>query len=492
MDLSVKIIGSGIAGLASAVRMASKGHRVTVFEQAAEPGGKMGEIRWKDFRWDAGPSLFTLPDLMEELYVIADEEMKLSVRYRQLETITRYFYDTGLVINAYGDPREFAREVEMKTGESQKRVLKFLNRARKIYELTRDVFIFGVFNSVSTFVSPQFLKAALQIYRLEAFSTMHRANRRKFSSDQLVQLFDRYATYNGSNPYRAPGTLNVISHLEHNMGAYFPEKGMRVLATELYNLARKLGVEFQFDSRVDRILMEHGSVKGLRVNGVDQPADLVISDVDIYYVYKDLLPDQPFPKKYFKGERSTSAMIFYWALDQSFQELELHNILFSSDYRKEFDSLFEDQQVPDDPTVYIFISSKMVPGDAPEGKENWFVMINVPPDTGQDWDRETERARGLILNRISKVLGISVEEHILHETIRDPRNIEKETFSYQGSLYGSSSNHTMAAFNRHPNHRHNMKGLYFVGGSVHPGGGIPLCLASAKIVEKQIIKHYYR
>ena len=185
-------------------------------------------------------------------------------------------------------------------------------------------------------------------------------------------------------------------------------------------------------------------------------------------------------------------MIFYWALDQSFQELELHNILFSSDYRKEFDSLFEDQQVPDDPTVYIFISSKMVPGDAPEGKENWFVMINVPPDTGQDWDRETERARGLILNRISKVLGISVEEHILHETIRDPRNIEKETFSYQGSLYGSSSNHTMAAFNRHPNHRHNMKGLYFVGGSVHPGGGIPLCLASAKIVEKQIIKHYYR
>ncbi len=490
MKMKISVIGAGIGGLATAIRMAVKGHEVTVYEQSRAPGGKMGEIRWKDYRWDAGPSLFTLPDLMEELYLLAEEEMKVSVRYTRLEVITKYFYEDALVLNAYGDPEAFVKEAAEKTGEHPGRIRRFLKKARRMYNLTQDVFIFGDFSSPRTFVSKQFLRSALQIYRLEVLSTMHGANRRRFRSDHLVQLFDRYATYNGSNPYKAPGTLNVISHLEHNLGAYFPDEGMHALAVELQHLAERVGVAFAFNTPVERVVHHDKQIRGVQVNGETRSTDLVVSDVDIYYLYKDLLPDVPFPEKYFKPERSTSAMIFYWAMDRQFPELELHNLFFSKDYREEFRHLFDTKTVTDDPTTYLFISSKIVEKDAPEGGENWFVMINVPENTGQDWDAAIVAVRKNIIAKISRILKTDVAPHILHETVRDPRNIEAETFSFRGSLYGNSSNSSMAAFSRHPNHRKDFPGLYFVGGSVHPGGGIPLCLASAKIVDGLIDKRY--
>ncbi len=490
MNLNISVIGAGVGGMAIAIRLALRGHKVTVFEQSAIPGGKMGELRWKDYRWDAGPSLFTLPDLMEELYELAGEEMKLTSEYHQLEIITKYFYEDGKVINAYGDPDRFAEEAASKTAEKVSTIRRFLRKARTIYNLTQDVFIFSTFNSIKTFVSAKFIKAALQIYRLEVFSTMHGANRRRFRSPHLVQLFDRYATYNGSNPYKAPGTLNVISHLEHNLGAFFPEEGMHTLAVGLQKLAERVGVEFKFSTRVKRVLLNGRKVKGVQVEGETVPADIVVSDVDIYYLYRDLLRDLPFPEKYFKPERSTSAMIFYWAVDRAFPELELHNLFFSNDYENEFRHLFDKKTVTDDPTVYLFISSKVSGKDAPPGKENWFVMINVPENIGQDWDAIIEETRQNIIGKLNRILRTDITPHILHETVRDPRNIEKETFSYRGSLYGNSSNSSLSAFNRHPNYRKDIKGLYFVGGSVHPGGGIPLCLASAKIVEEKIVKHY--
>ncbi len=490
MNLKISVIGAGVGGLGSAIRLAVRGHDVTVYEQSSVPGGKMGELRWEGYRWDAGPSLFTLPELMDELYMLADEEMKVSARYHQLDIITKYFYEDGVVLNAYGNPEAFIAEAAAKTGERPERIRQFLVKSRKMYELTRDVFIFGSFHSWRTFVSGNFLRSLLQIHRLEVFSTMHGANRRRFRSPHLVQLFDRYATYNGSNPYRAPGTLNVISHLEHNLGAFFPEKGMHTLAKELQHLAERVGVKFEFNTRVDRVVVRDRKVQGVEVLGEVQEADLVVSDVDIYYLYKDLLADLPFPRKYFKPERSTSAMIFYWAVDRKFPELELHNLFFSASYEEEFRHLFGYKTIIDDPSTYLFVSSKVVAGDAPEGCENWFVMINVPENVGQDWDTAVETIRERVIAKLERVLGTGIRDHIVHETVRDPRHIEQETFSYRGSLYGNSSNSSIAAFNRHPNHRRDIKGLYFVGGSVHPGGGIPLCLASAGIVDRLIEECY--
>jgi phytoene dehydrogenase-like protein len=211
----------------------------------------------------------------------------------------------------------------------------------------------------------------------------------------------------------------------------------------------------------------------------------VVTDLDIYFVYRKLLPSLPFPERKFRHERSTSALIFYWGMKTVSPQLDLHNILFSGHYREEFDCLFRKKIVTDDPTVYIFISSKAVISDAPDGCENWFVMINVPANDGQDWDEAICHARLAIERKILRMTGIDVVRHRQFEFISDPRDIENRTASYRGSLYGNSSNSIFAAFSRHPNFSA-IRGLYHTGGSVHPGGGIPLCLASAGIVAGMI------
>ncbi len=486
MKRSVSIVGAGIAGLAAAIRLASRGHHVTVFERTDQPGGMLDHIEWKGFRWDAGPSLFTLPDLLEELFVMAGEEMKTSIRFQKLDVITRYFYEDGKILNAYGDVELLKAEVEKVLGEPASRVEEHLERSRKIYELTSDVFIFNNFLHKGNILSQKFINLLMQFWKLDSMSTMHDVNSKRFGSRQLVQLFDRYATYNGSDPYRAPGTLNVISHLEHNMGAWFPEKGMYSIAKGMKELADKLGVVFHFNEPVEKVVLDRRVARGVITGSGIYTSDIVISDIDIFYLYRDLLEDITFPVKMFKKERSNSALIFYWAMDREFPQLELHNTFFSDNYREEFRMLEHKREIYHDPTLYLFVSSKMVSGDAPKGKENWYVMINAPENLGQDWGKMIGDAREAILNKLYRMLGTRIEPLILQEFIADPRAIEIDTWSHRGALYGNSSNSRMAAFTRHPNFLRKFKGLYFVGGTVHPGGGLPMCLASAKIVDQHI------
>jgi len=192
------------------------------------------------------------------------------------------------------------------------------------------------------------------------------------------------------------------------------------------------------------------------------------------------MPKLTIPKQVNKQEPSSSALIFYLGIKKEFPLLDLHNIFFTEDYQKEFDCIFKDKTVYDDPTIYIHISSKIVKEDAPSGKESWFVMVNVPSNEGQDWETLRKQTRKNIIQKLNRMLAINLDELIEVEEYLDPIRIEERTSSFAGALYGASSNDRMAAFFRHPNFS-KIKGLYFVGGSVHPGGGIPLCLLSAKI-----------
>jgi len=203
--------------------------------------------------------------------------------------------------------------------------------------------------------------------------------------------------------------------------------------------------------------------------------------MDIFPTYKNLLRDQKAPKRILCQESSSSAVIFYWGIKNQFNQLDLHNIFFSKNYKSEFDSIFNQNSVSDDFTVYVNITSKDVPQDAPEGCENWFVMINVPSDQGQDWELIKNRLREKTINKLNKILKVDLETMIEEEAVMTPPLIAQKTASHNGALYGSSSNNKMAAFLRHPNFNSKIKNLYFCGGSVHPGGGIPLCLLSAKI-----------
>ncbi len=298
-----------------------------------------------------------------------------------------------------------------------------------------------------------------------------------------MQLFDRYATYNGSDPHRAPAMLHVIPHLEHGLGTHFPKGGMHGITRHLTALAEALGVEIQCNAPVARIAHESGKIKGVTLEkapGEIIPADLVISNSDVHPTYRKLLADLPAPEKILRQERSTSGVIFYWGVQGEHPKLHLHNILFSNDYRKEFEAIRTTDAPGDDPTVYINISSKVQPTDAPDGCENWFVMVNVGanPDRVEDLIPEIRRR---VLAKIERTLGTDIAPLIASEFTLTPKGLQDRTSSWRGALYGASSNSTLAAFLRHRNRSTLLKGLYFCGGSVHPGGGIPLCLLSARI-----------
>lgn len=486
MGKKVAVIGSGVGGMATAIRLASRGYKVDVYEKNDYPGGKLTYFTQDGFRFDAGPSLFTLPSQVVELLNITNKNTIDYFAYTRLPITCKYFYEDGTVINGYANPRKFCAEVGQKTGENPQRVWEHLQQSKKIYDITHHVFLERSLHKIKTYLMPSTIKSMARIGSINAFTSMAAANQNAFESPKVTQLFNRFATYNGSDPYQAPATLNIIPHLEHNIGAYFPIGGMHSITQTLYRLALEEGVCFEFNSMVEEIVIEKNTAEAIIVNGKRLDYDLIVSNMDIVHSYGKLLHTQKAPKKIVNQPKSSSALIFYWGIKKNFPELDLHNIFFSNNYEEEFKHIFRKYELYHDPTVYINISSKYNPSDAPEGCENWFTMINVPSNKGQDWTQYIADARAYIIAKMSRMLNTDITPLIVTEDVLDPVSIENKTSSHQGSLYGSNSNNRFAAFLRHANFSSKIKQLYFCGGSVHPGGGIPLCLLSAKIVDSLI------
>jgi len=492
------VIGSGIAGIGVAIRLQCMGFQTEVYEANPYTGGKLSEIVQDGYRFDAGPSLFTLPEMVTELFQLAGENPDEHFPYIRLETITNYFFEDGTFLKAYAEPQRYAAELAEKLGADVQKVMRFLEGSREKYELTADIFLKSTLHRLSAFTRPSALrkvvKAIAQIGKLDLFRTMNEANKALLQHPKLVQLFNRYATYNGSNPYETPATLNVIPHLEHGIGAFFPKGGMHEISQSLVRLAQRKGVQFYTESPVSQIITRQKNgkklAKGIVVKGQEIRADVVVCNMDVTNAYRKLLPQEKAPYKILNQPKSSSALIFYWGISRSFPQLDLHNIFFSTDYREEFAHIFDKKTISNDPTIYVNITSKYKPDDAPQGCENWFVMINVPNNSGQDWDALIAKARRDIIAKLSRMLQTDIASLIATEAILDPRSIESRTSSAMGALYGNSSNNRYAAFLRHANFSNKISHLYFCGGSVHPGGGIPLSLCSAKIVSDLVAEDF--
>lgn len=469
-----------MAGMASAIRLSHHGHSVEVFEASPSFGGKLTSFNLNAYRFDAGPSLFTLPHLTEELLNLGHSPSP-NFQYQQLNPVCNYTFASGLRFKANANPENFIEEFSRQFEVSPLKLKKYLHFYRKTYQIIAPVFLEQSLHLPASYLNKITLKGMLNLWRLKTGRSMNRVQQQYFSNPKAVQYFNRYATYNGSNPYSAPATLNVISQLELFDGAYLPSGGMQDISKALYLKAVDMGVKFHFNCPVNQILTHKNKITGLVDHeGNSYPFDAVFSNADVKKTYKNLLNTDP-PAKISKAENSSSALIFYWGIKKSFPELDLHNVLFSEDYQNEFDHLFRLKDIGEDPTVYINITSKYVKPDAPEGCENWFVMINAPANYGQNWETLRLKARAAVIKKINTMLKTDIELFIEEEDFLDPVRIETRTGSDKGSLYGTSSNSISSAFMRHANFSSTLKGLYFCGGSVHPGGGIPLTLLSARI-----------
>lgn len=480
------VIGAGIGGLAIALRLKKQDYHVLVIEKNDYAGGKLHAIDQDGYRFDLGPSLFTLPHLIDDLLQLFPEQENL-FSYRSKQVACHYFWEDGTIFKASTDSNQFVSTAAIIFKEEEKTLHSYLQKSKKKYNLTKSLFLEKSLHKAATYLSMDTVKALINTPFLGISNTLDQENR-VFKNPKLTQLFNRYATYNGSSPYQTPGIMSMIPHLELGLGTYYPDGGMHRISQSLFEMGKKVGVEFRFRESVTQINHLDNKVTGITTDRATYEADLVVSNMDIYPTYRNLMKNIKAPEKTLQQERSSSALIFYWGIDRIFPELDLHNILFSEDYQTEFEHIFKHKTLSKDPTVYINITSKESQEDAPEGHENWFVMINAPGDYGQDWEQIVQETKQDIIMKIEKCLHVNISNHIKTEYVLTPQGIETNTSSYRGALYGAASNDKFAAFLRHPNFNKRVENLYHVGGSVHPGGGIPLCLLSAQITSDLISK----
>lgn len=457
----VVVIGSGIAGMAAAIRLASQGFKVELYESNDYPGGKLSYFENLGYKFDAGPSLFTQPQNIEELFQYAQEPINHYFNYVSVDVSCNYFFENGKRVTAYTNKEKLAKEFQEQLQETPNNIKQYLSDAEKLYENVGSIFLNYSLHKTKTWLHKRVLKALSAVKSAYLFGTLHQHNSSVFKSKEAVQIFNRFATYNGSNPFKAPGMLSLIPHLEQNEGTFYPKGGMISITNALYQLALKKGVVFHFNHKVEKIEHQNKKISGIVTNNKHVHADIVVSNGDVYYTYKNLLNHQSKSKQLLKLERSSSALIFYWGIKKEFSQLGLHNILFSDDYKKEFEHLFETMTMTDDPTIYINITSKMEKNQAPEGSENWFVMINAPANVGQDWNKIKSEIRSAVINKINRILNTDIEKHIETEDILDPVSIEQKTGTFKGSLYGTSSNSKFAAFSDQQTSLQNSKDCIF-------------------------------
>jgi phytoene desaturase len=479
--MDIKIIGAGLGGLATSCLLAQNGHDVTILEKNSSPGGKINEISVDGFRFDTGPSLLTMPFILEKLFEYCDEQISDYLDIHPIDPICRYFYPNGIQFDCYQDTGLNIAQIQEFASNDVQAYKQFLTYAETLFEHTKDAFLYNPLYGLSDLSSLNFT----DFLKIDAFRTVSERIEKQFESKELQQFFKRFTTYNGSSPYQAPATLNVIPHVELSLGGYYIDGGMYSLVKALTSLAENKGVTIQFDTEISRINSSNNKISGV-TDSLDNfyGADIVVSNSDASETYLNLVNKEDLSllkwKKVKNVEPSCSGFVLLLGIDKSYNALTHHNIFFSQDYQREFKQIFEDKVMPDDPTIYIANTSHSNPQDAPRDSSNLFILVNAPYLSNRvNWSNENEQYQQVIIQKLEERGLTDLHDHIQYSHTITPKDFYQQYRSNKGSIYGTSSNSKLSAFMRPKNKSRSIKGLYLVGGSTHPGGGIPLVTLSA-------------
>lgn len=478
------IIGGGLAGIAVALRRKKRGDSVLLIEKNKSIGGKIAVASWRDYRWDKGPSLFTMPQLVDELYTLYGKNPRDYFNYVSCAENCRYFYPDGTSFSLYSAPEKRTEALRSLFSEKDVRnVEAYLEKAAATYQSIGDLFIDAPQLRPKDALRMEIIKQYPQLLSSKMRQSLNRYNEKKFEDPKLVQLFNRFGTYNGSDPYQMSGLYSMVPHLELNRGTYFPKGGMRAIVNGLTQLMEEEGIEVMTEEEHLTASLAKGGGYTLKTSKGSVTSRQLVSAVDVVHFYRHILNNRRLADKYAALQRSTSALLFYWAVDKKVPRIGLHNVFFSSDYRDEFSQLFDEQRLPTSPTIYVHNSSTIEERDAPREGQNWFVMINTPAGV-EPLPSQIDDLKSFILQQLSTVHDMDITSHIVHEQRWTMKGIQQDTGAHQGALYGTAVNSKLASFKRHGNTHKQYPRLYFAGGTVHPGGGIPLVLKSAKIVDQ--------
>jgi len=474
------VIGAGLGGLSAAIRLARSGFDVTILEKNKTIGGKVNFVESNGYKFDTGASLLTMRHVFEDLFNFCERLMEDYLDIIRLDPICRYFWSDGIQFDASGDLRKTEREIAKIDARDVENFRKYLADSRRKYRIAEKTFLANSLNDLPKLLRPKYLKDLLAVSSLK---TLDAHNRSYFRSEKLRQLFNRFATYNGSSPYQTPATFALVPFVEFGLGAWYVRGGIYQIPRALERLAKEFGVKIKTNCAVEKIVIENEKAVGVQLeNGEVLKSDYVVANSDAVETYRNLLDQKFFDEKLDKREPSSSGFVLLLGVKKKFPQLAHHNIFFSDDYKAEFDALFKDLRPAASPTIYVCATSKTEETQSPENCENLFVLINAPyTNERTDWTKEKGSYRNLIIKRLESFGLEDLQESIEFERIITPEDFEREYRTNRGSIYGVSSNGIFSAFLRVPNKAKSVENLYFVGGATHPGGGMPLVLLSGKM-----------
>jgi phytoene desaturase len=488
MNKKVVVIGAGIGGLGTAGLFAKKGYDVTVLEKNENFGGRANIFEVDGFRFDMGPSWYLAPDIFEHYFALLGEKVSDHLDLKDLQPSYRIFFRRDpSPLDIHSDLATDTRTFEAIEPGSGEKLRAYLKQSEYQYGVATRHFMYKNCDTVFDFLNRRVMTEG---QKLSVFSKMHTFVSRFFKSKKLQQVMEYTMVFLGTSPYDAPALYNLMSHMDFNQGVFYPMGGFYELIKALCTIAKKNGAKLRSGASVDRIIVENGIAKGVRLSdGETIPADIVISNADMWFTETQLLDEkwQTYRQKYWnKRVMAPSAFIMYLGVSEKLPGITHHNLLFSEDWRKNFDDIYKTPCLPDEPSLYVCAPSVTDPDVAPHGKENLFVLVPIASDL-QMSEREKEVYGEKILGLMETEMRLpGLREKIEYRRIYSVENFAADYNSFKGSALGLAHTIWQTAIFRPKNQAAKVKNLYYVGAGTNPGIGTQICLISAELAYKRV------
>ena len=484
MAKKIIVIGGGLAGLSAAIRLRADGHQVTVLEKNERAGGKLNIRSGKGYSFDTGPSILTMPWTLEQLFASAGRNLHDYITIQRVEPQWRGIYEDGTVFDILGDLPSMMNEIEELSPGDRESFMSFLDYSRKQYDLSMKSFYSRSLSGLNDLRQQHTLK---ELFAMDPMKSVSQATEQYLKHPHLRQIFNFFTMYIGSSPYAAPAVLSQLVYVQMGLGIYFVKGGMYEIARAELRLLEELGVEVRTGSEAVEIMQTGGRASGVRLaSGETLNADIIVSNLEVIPAHHSLLQDVPgsarTAEKLAKFEPAVSGHVLLLGVNRKYDAFKHHNFFFSSDPEREFNDMFVQKIPTDDPTVYVGISSKTDDTQAPQDGENWFVLTHVPPlKPGESWEQHRSRYRELVLDKLERMGAEGLRQHIDYEEQFIPDDLQALYGANGGSIYGVVTDRKLNGGFKIPSRSTLLDGLYFVGGSTHPGGGVPMVTLSGQL-----------